>query len=391
MQYDFDKIIDRSHTHSFKWGLCEKKMGSNGLPMWVADMDFEAPREVTDALVRRSEHGIFGYTLRPESYDAALINWLKKRHNWDIKREWILTTPGVLPAVSIALLAFTCPGDSVVIQSPVYHPFKPLIQGNGRKVIENQLKLVNGKYGMDFEALEHILANDKQIKLMILCSPHNPVGRVWEKAELERLADICIKHNILILADEIHSDLIMNGHTHTPLAGISQEIAGQVITCTSASKTFNLAGLACANIIISDKTLYDKFKNMSDNLQISLPNLFGIAATEAAYTYGQEWLERLLVYLNANYEFMVDYLKTVVPQINVTPLEGTYLAWLDFRKFGLDDIRLDTLLQNQAGVWLNSGPSFGSGGLGFQRLNIACPRKILQEGLSRIAVAVNHT
>jgi cystathionine beta-lyase len=379
MKYDFDKVIDRRNTCSAKWDYGE----SDVLPMWVADMDFESPPEIVDAITQRAAQGTFGYTLTPESYYQAIADWMQEHHRWEIKKDWVVITPGVIPALVFAVVAFSQPGDKVVIQSPVYHPFHYLIDRNNREIVQNTMNLVDGQYNMDYEGLENLL--DEKTKLLILCSPHNPVGRVWKKDELLELAKICAENDVIIVADEIHSDIIMEGHSHTPLASLSDEIADNVITCTAGSKTFNLAGLECSNIIISNERLYDQFKSTASNLWVAKANMFGLLATQTGYTYGREWLDQLLKYLKGNFDFLVSYLKEHAPRIKPIPLEGTYLVWLDFREFGLPDMEIKDLLMSKAKVWLDFGPQFGNGGEGFQRMNIACPRTILEDGLRRIA------
>jgi cystathionine beta-lyase len=386
MKYDFNKIITRRYTDSLKWDYCERSDSYEMLPMWVADMDFEAPREVIDAIIERAKHGIFGYTPVYDSYYKEVISWMKRRHGWDIKKNWIVTTPGVLPAVGLAILAHTRPGEKVVIQSPVYHPFQKVIRDNERFPIENRLKLVNGKYRMDYGDLEKQL--EEKVRLLILCNPHNPVGRVWERDELKTLAEICIKHDVLIVSDEIHSDLIMKGYEHIPIAKLSDKIANHTVTFTSASKTFNLPGLACANVIIPNKELFYQFNHICNSISIGTPNIFGLVATEAAYGNGKEWLEQLLEYIEKNYEFLVSYMREHAPGIKVIPLEGTYLAWLDFRELRMSNEEIDALLLKEAKVCLDNGPRFGSGGEGFQRINLACPKKTLEQGLYRIVRAV---
>jgi cystathionine beta-lyase len=381
VKYDFDKVIDRRDTCSVKWDYGERDV----LPMWVADMDFESPREIVDAIVERASQGTFGYTLTPDSYYQAIVDWMKKHHGWEINKDWVVTTPGVLPALCFAVLAYSQPGDKVIIQSPVYHPFHYLIARNDRELVQNQMILVDGEYRMDYAGLESLL--DEKTKLLILCSPHNPVGRVWKKDELLRLAEICMENGVIILSDEIHSDIIMEGHTHTPLATLSDEIADKIITCTAGSKTFNLAGLECSNIIISNEQLYDQFKSTASNLWVAKANMFGLLATQMGYTHGRQWLEQLLKYLKGNFDFLVSYLKEHAPRIKPVPLEGTYLAWLDFREFELPDMEVKDILLSKAKVWLDFGPQFGNGGEGFQRMNIACPRTTLEDGLSRIAKA----
>ena len=383
MKFDFDKVIDRRDTCSVKWDYGERDV----LPMWVADMDFESPREIVDAITERAAQGTFGYTLTPDSYYQAIVDWMKEHQGWKIEKDWFVTTPGVLPALCFAVRAYTQPGDKVIIQSPVYHPFKYVIVRNEREPVENTMKLVDGKYEMDYEGLKTLV--DEKTKMIILCSPHNPVGRVWSKEELLKLAEICIDNDVLIITDEIHSDIIMEGHTHTPLATLSDEIADKVVTCTAGSKTFNLAGLECSNIIISNDRLYDQFKATAGNLWVDKSNMFGLIATQAGYMHGRQWLEQLLDYLKGNFDFLVSYLKEHAPQIKPIPLEGTYLVWLDFKAYGLPDMEIKDILMSKAKVWLDLGPQFGSGGDGFQRMNIACPRTTLEDGLSRIAKAFN--
>jgi cystathionine beta-lyase len=375
MVYDFNAVIDRSGTYSAKWDYAEDGV----LPMWVADMDFESPREVVDAIVKRASHGTFGYTRTPSTYYKAVVDWMSERHGWEINKDWIVITPGVLPALCFALAAFSEPGDKVVLQSPVYHPFQYLIRRNGREPVENRMKLDGGRYEMDYDGLESMI--DEKTKLLVLCSPHNPVGRVWKKDELLRLAEICTRRGVLVIADEIHSDIIMDGHKHVPLATLSDEIADNTITLAAASKTFNLAGLACSNVIISNADLYDKFESALGDMHVESPNMFGMLGTHAGYLHGKPWLAELLVHLKGNYDFLVSYLKDNAPGIKPSPLEGTYLVWLDFSEFGLSDMETKTKLLEKAGVWLDFGPQFGTGGEGFQRMNIACPRSTLEDGL----------
>jgi len=386
MAYDFDRVIDRRNSGSLKWDYSETQGSGDFLPMWVADMDFESPREIIDAITERAKHGVFGYTSRYDSYCEAVKGWMDRRHGWEIKKEWIISTPGVVPALSLAMRAYTRPGDKVVVQSPVYHLFYPVIKSSGREVVESRLKLVGNRYEMDYENLDRVL--DEGAGMLILCSPHNPVGRVWEEDELRELARICINRDVLIISDEIHSDLIMEGYKHTSMACLSDEIADRTVTCTSASKTFNLAGLACANIIIPNKEFRDQFDNVCRKLWIGTPNIFGLIATEAGYRYGEEWLEHLLGYLKGNYDFLVSYLNKELPMIRTAFLEGTYLAWLDFSALGLAEREIDELLLKDAGVQLDNGSKFGSGGEGFQRINLACPKSVLKEGLDRIGNTV---
>jgi cystathionine beta-lyase len=356
--------------------------------MWVADMDFTAPPSVIDALRQRVDHGVYGYTEKPESYYEAVISWQKKRFNWDIKREWIVFTPGVVTALCMAIQAYTLPGDKVIIQPPVYYPFFEIIQDNNRKILNNPLKLKDSRYVMDLDQLEKTI--DGKTKLMILCSPHNPAGRVWDRGELAEVSQICRKNGIILASDEIHSDLIMHGHTHIPTATLSEDTASFVITCNAPTKTFNLAGLEVAYAIVPDKRLRHLLKQILVQTGLMLSQMFGIVALEAAYNHGEEWLEQLLDYLQGNYEFLKSFVKNNMPLVNVIPLEGTYLVWLDFRRYNLSDHALKEILLNEAKVWLVDGPRFGPGGGGFQRINIGCPRETLQTGLSRIARALRR-
>lgn len=385
MKYDFDRIFDRENSGSVKWDLREKYHEQDIIPMWLADMDFKSPEGIINALVERSEHGIFGYTLVGESYKSAVLEWMKKRNEWFIDENWITTTPGLVAALGIALRAFSEPGDKIVIQPPVYYPFKKMISINKRVAAENRLLYKDGKYSMNFDRLEGILRDG--VSMIVLCSPHNPVGRVWRRDELRQLADLCLKYDTLIISDEIHSDLLMPGYKHTVMAALSDEIADKTVTFTAASKTFNLAGLACSNVIISNAGLRKAFRQVIESLSIGTPNIFGLVATEAAYRTGEKWLEELCGYIKTNYDFLAYFFKDRLQRIKVTPMEGTYLAWLDFNDFSLSDEMLTDTLIKEARVWLDNGPQFGKGGEGFQRLNLACPGKVLEKALFRIEKA----
>jgi len=387
MKYDFDKVIERSGTNSMKWDSARRRVGvSDVLPMWVADMDFMAPKPVIDALGQRVEHGVYGYAEKPESYYEAVISWQKKRFNWDIKKDWIVFTPGVVTALCMAIQTFTLPGDKVIIQPPVYYPFFEIIQDNNRTVLNNPLKIEDNRYVMDLGHLENVI--DEKTKVMILCSPHNPAGRVWSKKELAEVSQFCQKNSIILLSDEIHADLTMKGHQHIPTATLSRETDNFVITCNAPTKTFNLAGLEVAYAIIPDEKLRHLFKKTLRQTGLMLSNMFGIVALEAAYNHGEEWLAQLLDYLQGNFEFVLAFIKDNMPRVNVFPLEGTYLVWLDFRSYNLTDKILKDVLLHEAKVWLVDGPRFGPGGEGFQRLNIGCPRETLTKGLIQIAQAM---
>jgi cystathionine beta-lyase len=380
MRYDFDTPVDRRNTASIKWDYGKRLTGLEQLlPLWVADMDFPACTEVIDALKRRAEHGVFGYTLEPESYYQAAIDWMRRRHGWEIRRGWMIAAPGVVPSLNLALLAYSQPGDGIIIQPPVYYPFKESILRQERRVVDNPLRLEGDRYTMDFDQLEEAI--DERTRLLVLCSPHNPVSRVWSRSELEQLVQICLRRKIIILSDEIHHDLIMPGYRHTPTASLSEEAAALTVTLTSATKTFNLAGLGCSLTIASDKQLRDQFQATQKRICTGIANAFSTVATEAAYRHGESWLEQVLDYVKSNCEFLITYLGEHLPKTRIIPLEGTYLAWVDFRALGLSDQQLKERILEQARVWLDDGPIFGPGGEGFQRINLACPRKTLEQAL----------
>ena len=389
MKYNFDEVVNRKNTACSKWDSLKEKFGRDDiLPMWVADMDFKTAEPILKAVREKLNQGFTGYGIFPDSYHEAIRNWVLKRHGWRIKTEWISHTIGVVPALAAAIKAFTQPGDKVVIQTPVYHPFYVVIEENGRRVVKNKLRETESGYKMDFDDLEKQI--DSRTKMMILCSPHNPVGRVWTRSELQKLGEICLKHNLTIVSDEIHSDLVYEGHKHTPLASLSDELAENTITCISASKTFNLAGLTTSQIIIPNSRLRNDFNNFWKGMHIERGNILGLVANEAAYRYGSEWLNELLAYLQGNIDFMTNYISEKIPKVKVFRPEGTYLAWLDFREFGMNDKELSNFLTNEAKVALNNGAQFGEEGEGFVRLNFGCPRSILEEGLKRIERAVNN-
>jgi cystathionine beta-lyase len=387
MAYDFDRTINRYQTASLKWDEADRLFGSSGiLPMWVADMDFRVPRPVIEAIKRRAEHGIFGYTTRPASYYDAVIGWMKRRHNWEIRKEWICHSPGVVPALSMMVQAFTQPGEKILIQPPVYYPFATVVTNNGRELVYNRLIEDGGTYRMDFMDLERKLSDG--VKMLILCSPHNPVGRVWSKEELEQLGRLCLEYGVLVVSDEIHADLVYSGHRHIPFAVLSEELAQNSVICTAPSKTFNLAGLQTSNIIIPNETLRKTFTRIIDRNVLGLTNTFGVVATESAYREGDEWLDECLAYLEDNLAFLIRFVDSRIPTIKVIKPEGTYLVWLDCRSLGLEGKELKHLLRKKAKVALDDGSIFGPGGEGFVRINIACSRSVLEEGLHRIEQAL---
>ena len=386
MKFDFDSLIDRNGTHSVKWDHFDMKGEVEGMiPMSIADMDFKAPGFITEALARRVEHGVFGYTVVPGSYYEALEKWFEKRFGWVVRREWIRFSPGVIPALNFCVQAFTEPGDKVVIQPPVYHPFRAAISNNGRVVVNNPLKLEGGRYRMDLDGLKGLL--DSRTKMIILASPHNPVGRVWAKDELKALVDICAENNILIVSDEIHADLVMPGYRHIPTASVSEEAARITITCTSPSKTFNVAELHVANIIIPDRALFERFDLALMKAGLNRPNIMGLCAAEAAYTNGEKWVEELVPYLHKNYLAMKEFFTKNLPVVKSGEMEGTYLGWLDFNGFGLPDSKVEEILLTKARVAMTPGRIFGPGGEGFYRMNLACPRAVVEEALRRIGAA----
>jgi len=387
-KFDFDMVVDRTGTASRKWDARKDVFGTPDiLPMWIADMDFRCPPVVQEALKQRAAHGVYGYPERLENYYAAFVGWAKRRYDWQVDPAWILTTPGVVPAINAAILAFTEPGDGILIQPPVYPPFFSCPRLNGRNVIENPLREnEDGTWEMDFDDLKRKLA--LKPKMLVLCSPHNPVGRVWRREDLQRIAELCLENDVLMFSDEIHGDLLLGGRRHIPLASLGPDVADRTITCTAPSKTFNIAGLYTSAAIVSDPSLRARFGRMLDALDISGGNVFGITAFEAAYDYGEDWLLELLTYLEKNADFMVDFLDKKIPRLRMAKPESTFLAWLDCRALGLPQPELKEFFIKNAGVGLNDGLTFGEQGRGFMRLNYGCSKAALQNGLEKIEQAV---
>ncbi len=389
MKYNFDEITDRTGTSCVKWDLRQQLFGTEDvIPMWVADMDFKTPDFIVDAIKKRAAHEIYGYTVRSENYFLSIINWVKKLHRWEIEKEWILFTPGIVPAVNLAVMAYTKPGDKIIVQPPVYFPFFSAVSGNGRQLVYNQLTLNNGRYCMDYDDLEQKI--DSKTKMIILSNPHNPVGAAWTKEELSRLAEICLKKNVLMVSDEIHSDLALKPNKHTVLAGISPEIADHTITMMAPSKTFNLAGMATSSVIISNEELRKTLQSTIEVMHIGMGNLFGAVASEAAYTFGASWLEQMLDYVNGNVEFVKGYLEKNIRQVKMIVPEATYMVWLDFRSPGMTDEELKTFVIKKAGLGLSDGPLFGQGGSGFQRMNLACPRSVVVQAMKKLKTAMDE-
>ena len=388
MKYDFDKVIERKGTNCLKYDFAkERGMGEELLSLWVADMDFQTAPEIIERLHKAVDHGIFGYTESKEAYFNAVYNWYRDHFGWKTKRNWLVKTPGVVFALAIAVKAFTKEGESVLIQQPVYYPFSEVIEDNNRILVNNSLKNVNGHYEIDFEDFEEKIINNN-VKLFILCNPHNPVGRVWTKEELLRIGEICVKHHVIVVSDEIHSDFIYPGYRHTVFASLSDEISDITITCTAPSKTFNLAGLQISNIFISNAEIRKKFKKEVAAVGYSQVNTMGLVACQAAYEEGKEWLDALRDYLVGNLNFVKSYLEENIPEVELVQPEGTYLIWLDFRKLGLTNEELEDLIINKAKLWLDSGAIFGNDGAGYQRINIACPRAILRKALEQLKLSI---
>ena len=377
-RYDFDKMISRHNTNSVKWDT-----HPNILPMWVADMDFETAPAVKAAVQRRAEHGIFGYVHVPDAYYDAIINWFSRRHHWQMQREWIIYTTGVVPAISAIIKAMTEPGDGVLIQTPVYNCFFSSIRNNGCNVIENELVYHDNTYMIDFEDLEK-KASDPATKVMILCNPHNPAGRVWSLDELKRIGDICIRHHVFVIADGIHCELVMPGYKYTPFASLSKEFEQNSATCTSPSKAFNIAGLQIANITIPDEMIRRRVNHAINSIEAGNVNAFGIEALIAAYNESEDWLTQLNLYIEGNYRYLCEFFTTNLPQFPVTKLEGTYLVWIDISALNKNSKSVMKELKTRENIWINEGVMYGASGDNFVRINIACPRQTLNEGLMRL-------
>ncbi len=388
MTYDFDRVTNRQGTDSLKYdaaGIYNKPEGL--IPMWVADMDFPTAQPILDALHTRVTHGIFGYTLTSDDYLRAVCDWQKRRHGWNIRPEWIVQTPGVVYAIATAIRALTKKGDGVLIQPPVYYPFKSVIEDNGRKAVLNPLIYKDGQYIIDFDDMERKIV-DWDVKLFILCSPHNPVGRVWKRNELRRIAEICMRRDVIIISDEIHSEFVWDNNTHWPLASINQEIEDITITCTSPSKTFNLAGLQISDIIIPSPEMRKKFEFELRSVGYMEMNTLGLTAAYAAYTQGEEWLDQLNKYIKGNIDYIKEFVEKEMPMVKFIQPEGTYLVWLDLNELDLTECQREELILNRGGLWLDSGAMFGENGYGFERINVACPRSVLTEAMNKARTVI---
>jgi cystathionine beta-lyase len=396
MRYDFDRVIDRVNSDSSKWNVRAVFGSGDIIPMWVADMDFPIAMPITDALRKRVEHDIYGYAYVRPSLTEAIVQRMQKKYDWKIEPDWIVFTPGVVPALNVAIRAFTHPGDEVIIQDPVYHPFWSAIEQSGCCVASNPLKLSGGRYEFDLDDLEGKFApkqgmrrGPSRARMMILCNPHNPIGRVWSRDELAAAGRVIIRHDAVVVSDEVHCELLFKGHTHVPFAAISSEFEQHCVVCQAGSKTFNLAGLGASTIIIPNPRLRDAFNAARAGI-LPQPDVFGLVALEAAYRDGDEWLEQVLAYLQGNLEFMMAFVNERIPKLGIIEPEGTYLVWLDCRRLGMDNPSLRAFFREKAKVGFDDGYIFGPAGAGFERVNIACPRSILEEALKRIERAVNN-
>lgn len=381
---NFDEVINRRGSNCLKYDFAEKRgLPEDVLPLWVADMDFKTSSYVEDALVKRAQDAIFGYSEVQSEYFETVAEWMKKHHAWSPKESWLIKTPGVVFAIASAIKAYTKEGDSVLIQQPVYYPFSEVITDNGRKLVSNDLYLgEDNKYHIDFADFEKKI-RDNQVKLFLLCNPHNPVGRVWTKEELIKIGDICLKYGVIVVSDEIHHDFIFQG-THHIFASLKKEFEEISVICTSPSKTFNLAGMLISNIFIPNEKLRAQLRKQIDAAGISQLNVLGLVAAEAAYRDGEEWYQALIAYIKGNIEFVKEYTAQNLKNVKMVDTEGTYLVWLDFRDTGIDAEELDRRMIYDAKLWLDSGKIFGDAGKGFQRINTACPRATLKEALDRI-------
>ena len=396
MKYDFDVICDRTNTNCAKWDAVGEIFGRKDvIPMWVADMDFPAAKPIVEALQKRAGHEFYGYTHTSPKLIEAIVDRAQRKFNWKIFPEWIVLTPGVIPALSIAIRAFTHPGDEVILQEPVYFPFFHVVTANGCQIVNNGLNLADSRYEMDYPDLENKFLPKtgmhdahSRVKVMILCNPQNPIGRLWSREEMKRAGEIVIRNGAVMISDEIHCEILYKGYRHTPFAAISEEFEQNSVTCMAPSKTFNLAGLHASTIIIPNKKLRDSFTDQMSGI-VPGPNIFGLVAMEAAFLYGDEWLEQLLDYLEGNLKITLEYFLKRIPRIKVIKPQGTYLVWLDCRNLGMDNLALKSFMREKALVGFDDGFLFGAAGSGFERMNIACPRSLLNEALARIEKAVN--
>ncbi|MBN2638067.1 MAG: PatB family C-S lyase [Bacteroidales bacterium] len=384
-EFNFDIIVSREGTDTIKYDFRKEYFGSEDvIPMWVADMDFSTPKCITDAIQQRAQHPIYGYTKVTEDYLESIVNWQKTRHQWEIEKDWVAFSPGIVPAVNFAIQAYTQEGDGIIVQPPVYFPFFSAVKDNNRTLLENQLKYENGSYSIDFDDLEK---KAKKAKMLILSSPHNPVGRCFTKDELEKMGEICLKNNVIILSDEIHNDLILPGYEHITTARVSKEISDITITCIAPTKTFNIAGLSSSSVIIPNEKLRKTFTDYMNKLHITRGNLFGYVAATAGYQKGAPWVDALMEYIEGNFELVENFITNEIPQLSLVKPEATYLAWIDFAETGLSNKEIKHKLIHEAGVGLSHGPTFGQGGSSFQRMNLATNKKTILDALEKISSA----
>jgi cystathionine beta-lyase len=385
--WNFDEPTKREGTNCIKYDLRYETFGKKDvIPMWVADMDFATPDFIVESMLNRLDHDIYGYSFRPSEYYLSIVSWLENRHNWKIEKEWICFTPGIVPALNFCTLAFTKPGDKIIVQPPVYFPFFSAVESHGRTLVYNRLKEENGQWMMDFDSL--IASIDEYTKMIIISNPHNPVGKAWTSVELKMLGEICLENNILIISDEIHCDLVLPGFAHTAVASLSEKIAGQTVTLIAPSKTFNLAGLSTSSVIISDAALRKSYNRVIESLHVGNGNIFGTMASIAAYSHGQDWLNALLDYIDNNVDFVMDYCTKMIPEIIPVKPEATYMIWLDCRKFGMTGKELQHFFVNTAGIGMNEGSTFGPGGEGFMRMNLASTHQTVVKAMEQIGKAV---
>jgi len=389
-QYNFDEIIDRKGTSAYKTDLLKWRFGTDELlPLWVADMDFRTPDFVMDAIRKRCEHEILGYTIRDNTFYQSIIRWIKYKHDWEIDSRWLGFVPGIVPAMAVAVLAFSEPGDKVIVQSPVYPPFFSVVEDNKREVAVNELQMVDGQYRMNIPELKK-LATDPRTKMMLLCSPHNPGGRVWSKEELAEVAEICAENNVIVISDEIHADLVLSGYKHIPFATVNETARQNSVVLMAPSKTFNIAGLGSSSFIIPNQDLFVRFNKQLHAVEFGNGSLFAFTATQAAYEKGTEWLKQLITYIEGNVTFVKEYIEENIPQIKAITPQASFLIWLDFSGLGLSDKEEETLLVKKAKIGLNPGYTFGKGGEGYHRLNIGCSRLVLQKAMLQLKIAVTE-
>lgn len=390
MKYNFDEFVDRRGTYCVKYDAMASVIGrdvaEDVIPMWVADMDFKSPQCIVDALKKRLEHEVFGYTIKPDLFFESIVEWVKKRHQWDIQKDWISFCPGVVSGLTIAIEQFTKPGDKVIVQPPVYFPFFSSVENIGRKIVYNQLKIEDGKYKFNIEDLKNKI--DADTKILILSNPHNPVGRVWTRDELLEISNICNENNVLVISDEIHADVVYAPAKHIPYASISKEAAQNSITVMSHSKTFNVAGLSTSFVITENKELLNQYNKISATYHLNLGNLFGTEALIAAYKEGEEWVDELLQYLKGNIDYVTTFIEQNIPNLKVVVPEATFLMWIDCSSLGMNSKELNDFFLNKVKVAVNEGSIFGLGGEGFIRLNIGCPRNTVVKALNQLKQAI---